>query len=141
MKDQEEKELNELAPTLFGMNRPSSGTVPQGYFDELPARMMEKIRQEEQKARVIPFYRKKAVLWSAAASIVILFGINSFMMVMRSSREALLSHDIQIDDLNIHEFDEAMIMEYALNITPGVSIHTNDLDINELDESMLLEEL
>jgi hypothetical protein len=56
--------------------------VPQNYFEELPDRIMQKLRSLSQPARVIPFYKKmpglKYAMAAAVTGILITIGIFTF---------------------------------------------------------------
>lgn len=137
------------SPILSGIDRTPKATVPEGYFNGFPARMMARIREEEQQAPVRRLYPSLSVLYPyvAAAIVVIAF---AFIVVLYTGRtgktpaEPLLA-DIHIDDLNLQDFDEDLLVDFAA--THAVAMHSHDADalgnyiLNNVDEDLLIENL
>ena len=101
----------------FGAASPFS--APEGYFDEFPARMLEKVLSEEGKApakvSMRPLFRRMAV----AASILILVGLAIILMMIRQepatgpADEFTLMEVYRYNFGNLAELEEAYILSMA----------------------------
>ncbi len=127
--------------------------VPEGYFDKLSDRIMERIQNGTvQKPPVIPIYRKPAYIYAAAIAIILIAvaGILFFSSVNNSSK-GLMPSEITISDLYDNYIDQS-VDEYTLQTyyartlteNPDSSVNKNktgtDTSINrQAIETYLLE--
>ena len=137
------------SPILSGIDRTHKTTVPEGYFNGFPARMMTRIREEEQQKPVRRLYPSLSALYPYAAAAIVIIAL-AFIAVLYTGRaskpaaEPLLA-DIHIDDLNLQDFDEDLLVDFAA--THAVAMHSRDagaLDnyiLNNVDEDLLIENL
>jgi hypothetical protein len=82
-------------------------TVPDGYFEYLPGKIMSRIRKEPQvAAKVFPLYRNKIFITAVAACIMLAAGFTIiFMFVGRNQVKPVpVSALITIRDLNDADF-------------------------------------
>lgn len=90
-----------------------SPELPVDYFNSLTENVMNKIKQEP-KISVIPFYKKPTIwLASAAALILLLFGLNYFLSGINELTFNSLSKSevLAYVEENIDDFDEELFIE------------------------------
>lgn len=101
---------DELSKHLRKNTRP---VLENDYFIGLFSKVMGQIKQEP-KTRIIPLY-KKPLFWlsSAAASILLLFGMNYFLNGMNEiTFESLSKAEVHAYvEKNIDDFDEELVIE------------------------------
>jgi hypothetical protein len=104
--DQQEKEyLKELAPTLFGQKHEILQDAPEGYFEALPDRVLQRIAAEKQpKGRLIKFvnFRNLAI----AAGFALVLAALSFLQ--HHSSEGSETH-VQVTYAEIDFSDDATL--------------------------------
>lgn len=104
-----EKRLKEA----FGKGSPFS--TPDGYFEQLPERTMDKIRQSSGKQVRLHGIRK----FAAAASIIVLLGMTALLIFSNrdNNSEEALEYSLQdLYELNISsllELEDAYILSYS----------------------------
>lgn len=120
--------INELSDQLQKSKRPE---LPSNYFDELTSNMMEHAKQHP-KAKKIALYRKP-LFWigSAAASLLLIIGINSIWNTTTELSFDTLNHEevLAYVEENIDDFDEELFIE-VMNETPVESDTTKKVKSN-----------
>ena len=125
--------------------------VPDSYFDELPGRVMEKIRRGEVPASVpVAHMHRRRILSLAAAAVITLLFVTGFLLLQernRSAREARATANVTAYLIS-GDFNEQTLYDFMEeeNILPEMSAVTQDDDqiidylVNEgVDESLLAE--
>lgn len=89
-------------------------TVPEGYFDQLKSQVMERLPEPE--AQVIPLVptwrRYRAVIITAACSLIAVFGIGNYFQAQRQSSSGSHSMIVYESESNSFALDEAA--DYAM---------------------------
>ena len=109
------KELHKLSPTLAAIPKTNPFSVPEGYFDNLPGAVQNKIKASQKRTR--PLYLASWKISLAAASIALLMVT---WMVFGPSPDSLPTYSL--DEFSAEEIH---------------SLFAND-DNFELDESMIV---
>ena len=116
-------------------------TVPEGYFDALPERIMSRIQTEENrpaaKGRIIRMlpYRK----WIAAAACVLLIFAGATLYLTISQKQLVMA-EIAIDDDFFHWLyaaDDATLMAETLDIPMPENIIANEAALSDEDEAII----
>jgi len=124
--------------------------VPEGYFDRLPGRVMEKIRSGEglQVSRTVPMRRRVVISLAAAAVILLLVTGTLWLHLERGDGNDLMTGQSLSAYMMTDGLDEQMLFEFMEqeNITSGTVTGTPEDDsiinylVNEgVDESVLAE--
>lgn len=113
--------------------------VPANYFDELPARILSKT--QEPKVIKVNWWKQGRVMWTAAASIVLMIGVGLAIPQFSQSKSeaafAALSNDdissyLSTTDLSYVEYEMAASKETPL--PKGIETKMmDDLEINKKD--------
>ena len=114
--------------------------VPEGYFENLPGSIMDRIRKEPlAPPRVLPIYRLKIFLAAAAACIVLAAGLTILLMFYGRNQVQPVpaSASITIQDLNNADFvssiDDRTLVDLLLEapdtITKGNQKTTIEKDL------------
>ena len=131
----------------FGTSSPFS--APEGYFDEFPARMLEKARSIEGKTPVSkslhPLFRRMAV----AASILIIAGLAIVLMLLKQEPATVPAEEFTFMEVyrynfgNLAELEEAYILslagEEASDDIFSVPVDTTGITQEDMIEYLLAE--
>ena len=79
-----------MEKVLRDMSGKEGFRVPEGYFDRLPERVMERIRREEAPAggRAVSLQRRKRILSLAAAAAIALLFVSGFLLLQEQRKRA-----------------------------------------------------
>lgn len=89
---------------------------PEGYFDKLPDRVMQRVTAEtQQKARILPL-RRKSALFAAAATLFLLISVGSLFLVRNNS--GALPAEMEIAEADI--IDQLLIYDYSEEVLIGL---------------------
>jgi len=125
---------------IFG-NKTCPLTVPDGYFDTLHERIMDRIQAEEShpvvQGRIIrmPLYRKLI-----AAAACILFIIAGVTLYLTYPEKQLIVSEFAIDDdfyQWLYASDGATLMAESLNIDMPENFMFNEIGFSEKDEAII----
>ncbi len=143
--------LKEIAPRLFGkIEKGSAATrnVPPAYFDAFPAKMMERIRREEETRKGNAAGHMRLLNWrnvGIAASLALLLGLLPFLKNQSPDGQAKnpVGYDqVYYDAWIYHDNDMlqwALTDEYSLDELAAINWH-EQLDPDAI-EAFLLDEL
>lgn len=176
MGNNKNKEILEIAPTLASLDKQNpflvpdgyftslenrildavdqqpilSNSLPIGYFDALSDKVLEKV-QAEDKAKIIPFYKKKWL--SIAASFIILLGAGYLIstqsyspleydaFVLEIEPEEALDYLIQNENLYLSDLLSLDIGENDISINTNTITDLDNADLDDLLNSLDSEEL
>jgi hypothetical protein len=106
----DKEELEELAPTLFGIEKKHLGKTPDGYFDELPNRIQDAIAEKDNGlwSRVSLFFFNKRSISFAIPAIAVFFGIYWGITQlenqnMTASNDIYESDFVDVEELTVSE--------------------------------------
>jgi negative regulator of sigma E activity len=116
------------------LSKTDFGSVPEGYFDELPNKIWAKITENE-AAQIMPLPVKTKPWWrqwalAAAASIVLVVGSILFFYQKSNNTQPDMQHISQSDVLqyvnnNSEDFDEIDHIQLVQNTDVDQIIHQN----------------
>ena len=118
-------------------NKANPFTVPEGYFDTLHERIMNRIEAEENQGRIVrmPLYRK----WIAAAACI-LFIFAGASLYMTYTEKQLTVAEFTIDD-DFYQWlfasDEATLMAESLDFYMPENLITDETGLSEEDEAII----
>jgi hypothetical protein len=121
------------------MKKENNFKVPDGYFDEFPLRMQERIDQEKKRSWNFSFslQRSKVTLAYAFASLILVITSIWFLNNINETQNPYLFSNeeiAQIIDTEIMAYDEAMIIDAFIN--SGADFSTLDMEGEEYDISI-----
>ena len=106
----DKEELEELAPTLFGIEKKQLGKAPDGYFDELPGRIQDAIVENDNEIwnRVASLLFNKRSISFAIPAIAVFFGIYWGITQlddqnMTASNDIFESDFVDVEELTVSE--------------------------------------
>jgi hypothetical protein len=140
--DNIEKELREISPELAGISREDGFPVREDYFQDLPGRVQEKIRNQAMPGRVVRghVFGPKTLKWIAASIAILILASGYYYKAWKSFDPGNYTNS---ESYVIENFDEATITEYLTEIS-SVNETTDELIDNTLgniDEEIIIEEL
>ncbi len=96
--------------------RDTGFSVPEGYFDDFPERMIERIRLEQPlrvKHKQLGFYRPWMTWVSGVAAILVIGWIGFRVLIQRPSEEALFQDRLEfLVEYSGNELNEALLAGY-----------------------------
>lgn len=151
----EEQELKEMAPTLFGIHKvPEDGrgglSAPNGYFDNLASRIQDRVQETTpEKESLFSRIFKKKVVWAlpvvAAITAVVWISVRGNdvvedpVLAEEWFREGVVVNDM--DDMTVNELVEEItttsIEEEEVNLLDAAS---EDVLLASLDEDEFFED-
>jgi hypothetical protein len=136
-KDNIKNELNELAPTLAGMQPRENLQVPAHYFEGLQHRVMESISMEAsaKQQQELPAWLNK-ILWLLQPQYSVAFATVVMLIVVAA---VFQTPQTGIDEANISvaEIPAETVTEYLAEAeieTDAIGMQLSDNDINELEQ-------
>ena len=150
MKEKKDMENNEKL-NIQGLKKENNFKIPDGYFDEFPMRMQERLEMENKKAWNFSFsvQRPKLVLAYAFASIIVVATSIWFLNNMNNAtQQPFMSGEeiAQIVDFDIMGYDENMIIDEFINSGADFSAldidnSTYDYSVDDIDLEQILNQL
>lgn len=149
-------DLEKEAPLLSSLKKVHSEGVPAGYFESLEARIMEKVRKEDEK--VVEFAMEpqssRSGIWMVAASVVLLAMV-ALGIVLRLGNPGVqvnsndifavsglsISDEAVFDALEMAELDEAEILALVGDETIASIVEDEGLIQDESFEGLDLDEI
>lgn len=136
--DQNEQEyLKELAPTLFGKKQEIRKEAPEGYFEDLPGKLLQRVaaeKAEQPKGKIIHLinFRNLAV----AAGIAVLLALVPLVSSLLDE-SAEVETQVSLEQLDFHdEITFELVAEYVDAETVYESIIADDLDSRYLVDAI-----
>lgn len=139
------KELEETAPFLAHLKeKPDGLSVPDGYFEQLPRSVLERIADEDAASvrRISPIWFRAA----AAASVILLAGVAVFLFRPAQPEYSPESVALTADEvhqyitLHIDDFDLDLLLQFADNGT-GHSGWFEDTGLEDPEMKQYMDEL
>ncbi len=116
---------------------PSYSDVPPGYFEALPARILQLVKTHDKNVKkypkLIPFKRRKTnnpIRWAAAAVMVICVGLGSYEAIY-SGRQP--SHEKMLSSVTYGDLHEYLQHTYRLDVDKVVTNDINNLQVDPKD--------
>lgn len=106
MKELDQQELEQSAPTLFKLKKEHNLTVPSGYFDQLPNALL---KIAEKKKVVVPIYKNWTIIISVAA--VLLIGLFILKPNNTIVNTAPISYNTSFNMLTAEEYETLLLIE------------------------------
>ncbi len=75
------KELNKIAPNLSKIKKENVFRVPDGYFEEFPGKLMERIGRQGERQKVLPPYRRLFKSQFAIAAAIVVFAVLGYLSI------------------------------------------------------------
>lgn len=147
MKDEDYiKEMQELeneAPTLFGLPKKNNFKVPEGYFDRLPGEMMEKIANEPPVGYMEQINSWLAKPQMALAALTLLIGISAILYLndaknINTNNQVAEIENIEMDLLAEAYGEEEMLIENLLAYNDEMNLEY-DIFTDEAIEDYLVD--
>ena len=131
-------ELGSIAPKLSGIQRPNVLKVPEGYFEQLSGKVMERIGTPVPKVRRLAAWQRVAV--AAAVALLMVAGGLWMFQGGGSAMEYLDLASIDSEQINMYleenldDLDESLLAEFA-----DIDAMILELDVSEavLDEYIM----
>lgn len=132
----------------FGIIEPAAFNVPSGYFEALPAQMLQAAKAADgisaqapvkQQPKVISFLPQKALRWAAAALLLLAVGFGGYKMMNDQPQRLSVEKQLaQLDEKvissyvqqHLDEFDTEMLSEGS-----PVLLQSPEKNIKKLDET------
>lgn len=149
-------ELREIAPKLFSLKKENPYKVPDGYFDELPMLIQERIGGAEVNpsawTRIFALIVKPQMAWGSLSIVSLM--IIGWLVFQLESKNDLSSQDIaeviyhgEVDNMDEYLLIEALPEESTFevqiseNATDTKDVMIEYLIENEIDELEIVDEL
>ena len=75
------KALKKIAPNLRNIKKENIFRVPEGYFEEFPGRMMERITRQEERQQIVHPFRRFFRRPLAVAAAIMVFAILGYLSI------------------------------------------------------------
>lgn len=108
--DEIRKELESIAPTLSKIEKVNSFKVPDGYFENLPRLVSDRINVDSTAERGT--VRALTLRWAAVAASITLIG--TFVYILSNTAE--LDTNMDLAQLDIEEITDALLNEGAYTV-------------------------
>ena len=116
--------------------------VPEGYFETLPGRIMDRIRSEEQlKPRIIRLHLRRRILTAAAAAILLLAGVASLWLYFGQKHSEPVAATVPVTILDLADagiiasVDDKLIVDLLLEapdtVVTGTQQTTLEADLQQ----------
>ncbi len=103
-------EEEDLAPTLFGIEKKNNFKIPEGYFDQLPEKIAENL-QDNKETKVIPLQQRSTLRILSTISGIAAAVIMGFFIFQSDKGEAVILEQDSFANLTVGEFEEVLTME------------------------------
>lgn len=123
-----DKELRAQAPLLFTIKKQEI-KIPQGYFESLPDKVLERIEEVEELkvAQMEEPKRSNLFVWAIAAGIAAIAGMFIINGSYESNEELVIASDLEInleEDMEyLLEIDEEIIIESYLAVETSTELN------------------
>ncbi len=123
------KALRKIAPNLWKIKKENIFRVPDGYFEEFPGKMMERITQQEERQQIVHPLRRLFHRPLAVAAAIMVFAILGYLSI-----RYLMSDGVnqQLSSQEIAEYIEF----YTSDLDEGLYYEVLDeIDVDEPADS------
>lgn len=143
--------MKEIANELPGAEKKNNFSVPDGYFDEFPLRMQEKIHQQRERYvfSLTDLFRKPAYVVAFAAVLLLLISIPLSLSIVNRQQmnQQIAYHEIEMAELDYFDISEEMLIEalsangeIAIEIIDETDQEIMDYVLDNVDYSTILDE-
>jgi hypothetical protein len=114
---EEQNNIEQEAPILFGLEKKQSLEVPKNYFNELPSEL-SKIANNKTKSSVLSFNKNWIYTIAIAASII----VGAFIIVPteKALNEEVIAYNNSFNNLTAEDFELFMLVEENDYLTSNV---------------------
>jgi hypothetical protein len=136
-----------LAELLTSLKTHNVFQVPAGYFEHLPGEILKKVEPETAKVVSLSF-KQTALKYAAAASIVLMLGVSSWLLTRNTSPATIANNAIVTDlDSSFKAISDKDIENYVEHASPliidpyPVASEVKDIDMKEMLANVADEDL
>ena len=123
-------------------NNANPFTVPDGYFDDLPERIMNRIQAEDRPAkeqgRMVRMYPYRRALIAAAACVLFIF-TGTTLYKTYTAKQSFVAETVVDEDFYrwLYASDEAILLAETLDVQIPERFLTDEIEYSEDDEAII----
>jgi hypothetical protein len=129
---------NESAPSVLTViGKKNTYTVPDGYFRQLPSRILDQVRTIKKPATIYPLsFVKKVYRYAAAAVVVGILSVSALMILrnQQAIKPAETATAFDINKISIDELQSYITGEELVDMDNDIIATNGDLEAGDLKE-------